>query len=173
MVWFWYFFCYSFLGFLLEVAFARITHSDKPDRKCFLLLPLCPVYGLGALTILLAAQFAYPYPLLLAVLGGGAATAVEYLVGLFYERVLGVAFWDYSNLPINVGGKVCLPFSLAWSVLALVLVYVIHPWVAALVSQISMTLTPAAVILTLCDAALSAYLLRRTGDTDCLKWYEL
>ena len=43
---FWIFLIYSFLGFLIEVAYARVTGEAKRDRKCRLLLPLCPVYGL-------------------------------------------------------------------------------------------------------------------------------
>ena len=105
MKWFWYFFLYSLCGFILEVLFARATHAAKQDRKCFLLLPLCPVYGLGALGILAAASLLHRDPLLMALAGGGVATAAEYLMGLFYERVLGVAFWDYSHLPMNVGGE--------------------------------------------------------------------
>ena len=50
---FWYFFLYSFVGFLFEVVYARATHSPKQDRKCLYLLPLCPVYGLGAVLSLL------------------------------------------------------------------------------------------------------------------------
>lgn len=171
MRWFWYFLIYSFFGFLLEVAFARAIRSDKPDRKCFLLLPLCPVYGLGALGILAAAGALGDRPLLLAVVGGGAATAAEYLMGVFYERGLGVAFWDYSALPLNVGGKICLPFTAAWSVLALALVYLAHPAVERLVGAIPMGLTPAAVILLLTDGVMSMYLLKTTGTTESLKWY--
>lgn len=52
MLWLWRFLLYGFLGFLLEVAFARVIHSPKLDRKCLLLLPLCPVYGFGAILIL-------------------------------------------------------------------------------------------------------------------------
>lgn len=50
--WIWYFIWYSFLGFLLEVGYARWT-GGRRDRKCLLLLPLCPVYGLGACAVLL------------------------------------------------------------------------------------------------------------------------
>ena len=46
------FFLYSFLGFLIEVAYTRLCHHPKQDRKCLLFLPLCPVYGLGALAVL-------------------------------------------------------------------------------------------------------------------------
>lgn len=168
---FWYFLMYSFLGFWLEVAFAQATHSSKRDRKCFLLLPLCPVYGLGALAILAAGEVLGRWPLLLALAGGGVATAAEYLVGLFYQKVLGVEFWDYSGLPLNVGGKICLPFSVAWGVLSLGLVYLIHPLVSVLVGYIPARLTPAAAILLLTDGAVTAYLLKTTGTTDSLKWY--
>lgn len=170
---FWYFLLYSFLGFLLEVAFARVIRSPKRDRKCFLFLPLCPVYGLGALGILAAGEVCGTNPLLLALVGGGVATAAEYFMGLFYQRVLGVEFWDYSDLPLNLGGKVCLPFSVAWGVLALALVYLVHPHAAALVSRIPGWLTPAAAILLFTDSAASLWLLKTTGSTDSLKWYEV
>lgn len=169
---FWYFFIYSFLGFLLEVAFARAIRSPKRDRKCFLLLPLCPVYGLGALGILAVGGLLGRWPLLVALAGGGAATAAEYAMGLLYQRVLGVEFWNYSELPLNLGGKVCLIFSAAWGLLALVLVYLVHPHMAVLVSHIPGWLTPAAAILLLTDSAVSLWLLKTTGSTDSLKWYE-
>lgn len=171
MIWFWYFLIYSLIGFVLEVLFARATHSGKPDRKCFLLLPLCPVYGLGALGILSIAPLLWNHPVLLAVVGGGVATAAEYLMGVFYQRVLGVSFWDYAHLPMNVNGKVCLPFTLIWGVLALALVYALHPVIAALAAAIPEELCPAAVILTVTDAAISMYLLKTTGRTESLKWY--
>lgn len=170
---FWYFLLYSFLGFLLEVAFARVIRSPKRDRKCFLLLPLCPVYGLGALGILAAGEIFGGHPLVLALAGGGAATAAEYFMGKFYQRVLGVDFWDYSDMPMNLEGKVCLPFSVAWGVLALGLVYLIHPLAAALVGRIPDWMTPAAAILLLTDGAASCWLLKNTGSTDSLKWYEV
>lgn len=169
---FWYFLIYSFFGFLLEVAFARATHAAKRDRKCFLLLPLCPVYGLGALGILAAGAVFGDRPLLLALTGGGMATAAEYLVGWFYRRVLGVEFWDYSDLPLNVDGQICLPFTLIWTVLALALVYLVHPAVSALVSRIPDSLIPAAAITLLTDGAATVWLLRTTGTTDCLRWYD-
>ena len=53
----------------------------------------------------------------LALWGGLAATAVEYAVHVLYDRLLGVRFWDYSQVRWNLRGRVCLPFSLAWSLL--------------------------------------------------------
>jgi len=171
MHWFLCFFFYSFLGFLLELVYARITRSRKPDRKCLFFLPLCPVYGFGALAILSLAPFLSSRPLLMALAGGAAATAVEFSVGLFYERALGVSFWDYSALPLNVGGKICLPFAAAWCVLSAALVYLIHPRILPLLMFLPPVLSPALLLLTATDSILSLYLLKGTGTTDALKWY--
>lgn len=172
MVWFWYFVIYSFCGFLLEVGFAALIRHPKRDRKCFCLLPICPVYGLGAIAILLLPQRVHADPLLLIVLGGLAATVVEYLVGAWDQDVLGVRFWDYSDLPGSVGGgKVCLLFSAAWGLLAVVLVWWLHPVVVRWTAQIPEWLILPGLILVIGDGLRSAVLLRRTGTTDCLKWY--
>ena len=48
----WWFWIYSFLGYLLEKGFAWATQSEQQGRKGFLALPLCPVYGLGMLAVL-------------------------------------------------------------------------------------------------------------------------
>ena len=141
MRWLWYFIIYSFLGFLLEVAFARMVGHPKRDRKCFLLLPLCPVYGLGACLIVLLASLGRG-PLWVAVAGGAAATGAELLMGAFYRFALGVEFWDYGHLPGSLGGLVCPQFSLCWTALALALVYGLHPAVARLAAGIPLWLAP-------------------------------
>ena len=112
--WFWYAVLYSFLGFLLEVAYARAVRAEKQDRKCFYFLPLCPVYGLGALLILAPAPLLAGRPLLLALWSGAAATGAEYAMSLFYEKLFRASFWDYTALPWNLGGRVCLAFSTLW-----------------------------------------------------------
>ena len=72
----WYFWIYSFLGYLLERAFAAVTHAEHQGRRCFLLLPLCPVYGLGMLAVL-ALPPDWTEGGWLVISGGLAATAVE------------------------------------------------------------------------------------------------
>lgn len=170
MVWFWYFILYSFFGFLLEVVFAKVT-GGRADRKCLLVLPLCPVYGMGACAILLLPAFISSHPLLLFVFGALTATAVEYFMALFYEFVLGIFFWDYHGLPGNIQGRVCIPFSLSWGVLALPLVYWIHPVLAPLPNGIFLPVTLLAFLTLSSDVVLSCALLRHTRDRACLKWY--
>ena len=170
MRWFWSFCVYSFLGFLLEVGFARLT-GGRPDRKCLTVLPLCPVYGLGACGILLLPAAVRASPPLLFLLGGLTATAAEYGAAAYYERALNVSFWDYRGLPGSVQGRVCLPFSLAWGLLALGLVYGVHPALAPLLAAVPPPVSWAAAVTLGADLALSAFLLRRTGDRESLRWY--
>ena len=170
MRWLWYFIIYSFLGFLLEVAFARMVGHPKRDRKCFLLLPLCPVYGLGACLIVLLASLGRG-PLWGAVAGGAAATGAELLMGAFYRFALGVEFWDYGHLPGSLGGLVCPQFSLCWTALALALVYGLHPAVARLAAGIPLWLAPPALIVLGADALVSCVALRQAGTTEVLRWY--
>lgn len=170
MIWILIFLSYSFFGFLLEVAFARLTGNPKRDRKCQYFLPLCPVYGLGALCILALPAAVRNNLWLLFFAGGAAATAAEYVAALFYERVISVPFWDYSHLPANLGGRVCLLFSGFWGLLALGLVHGVHPWIAPVLAGV-----PAPAVLlwaaaALADACYSARLLRAAGHTDCLRW---
>ena len=92
-------------------------------------------------------------------------------MGLFYEKALGIRFWDYSAMPLNLHGRVCLAFSACWSLLALALVYWAAPRMDALLLRVPPGLLPPAVILLLCDGAVSAFALRRTGTPEVLRWY--
>lgn len=164
---FWYFWVYSFLGYLLEKAYAALTHGAHQRRRCFLLLPLCPVYGLGMLAVLALAPVWNDGPWLIAA-GGLAATAVEYGVHWAYETLLGVRFWDYSQVPGNLHGRVCLPFTLAWGVLSAAAVWWVQPWVEALVREIPPVVTYGFLMIFAADALLTARFLWVTHDIEGL-----
>ena len=76
MLWIWDLIVYSFLGFLLEAAFAWAT-GGRTDRKGLLVLPLCPVYGAGACLILALPGWVDERPWALFLLGGMITTALE------------------------------------------------------------------------------------------------
>lgn len=166
--WLWIFWIYSFLGYGLEKVFAAATHSPNQGRKCFLLLPLCPVYGLGMLAVL-ALPPQWTEGLWLVMSGGLAATAVEYVVHWAYEALLGVRFWDYTQVRGNFRGRVCLPFTLAWGVLTAMAVWWIQPWVEALVQQIPPEATYLFLLMFTADALLSARFLWVTKDIEGLR----
>ena len=166
--WFWYFLFYSFLGFLLEVIFARLA-GENPHRKCLRILPLCPVYGFGACSIAGAAG-EFSSPVVIFFLGAVLATAWEYIMAAFYEDVLGVAFWNYSGVPFNIHGRVCLPFSIAWGVLSVPLVMWVHPWAAGLNFSPPLFVTGLMLCALVLDVLISCALLLRSGTRDCLDW---
>lgn len=170
MRWLWYFIWYSFAGFLLEVIFARLTDHPKKDRKCLILLPLCPVYGLGALMIR-GLVWWNRHPLWVMAAGFLAATTAELLMGAIYRYGLRVEFWDYSRQPRNLFGLVCLRFSFYWMVLAVLMVYKLDPLVEQAAGMMPGWLDAPAAILTGTDLAVSAVALRRSGTTEVLRWY--
>ncbi len=167
----WSFIAYSFAGFLLETAFAWLT-GGTAGRKGLLVLPLCPVYGAGACLVLALTAPVRGEPPAVFLVGGLAATAAEYLAALYHEKALGVSFWDYSDLPGSLRGRVCLPFSLAWGTLSLGLVYWLHPLLAPWLARIPAPVGWLTLAALLTDGLFTAALLRTTGDTASLRWYE-
>lgn len=162
----WYFWIYSFLGWLVELAFAAVSRSEEKRRRCLLLLPLCPVYGFGMLAVLALPPMG---GVKLAVFGGLAVTAVEYVYHWAGERLLGVRFWDYAQVPGNFRGRVCLPFTLAWGMLTALTVWYVHPLVASLAAAIPTWATFGFLLLFSVDAVCSARFLWVTHDVEELR----
>lgn len=168
MAYFWYFLFYGFLGYLLEKLFAYVVRSPHRVRKGFLLSPVCPVYGLAMCAVLaLGAEDIGPF-WELALLGGAAATAVEYAVHWAYEAVLGVRFWDYSATKMDVNGRICLPFSIAWGLLSAAAVRFLQPAAAALAARVPPAVTDAVLFCLAADALWSVGVLLRWGDIELL-----
>ena len=165
------FILYSFLGFLLEVAYAWLRGIRGESRKCLIFLPLCPVYGLGGAVILNMPDLLLRHPLSVFIAGGLLATLVEYAVGLFYEGVARVRFWDYSQQPGNLGGRICPLYTLFWGVLAMVLVYWLQPVLAPFLAQVPLWLVWVLFLAFSVDGILSLCLLHETGSTESLRWY--
>lgn len=165
--WFLYLLIYSFLGYCLEKCFARATRSPHQVRKCFLLLPLCPVYGMAMTTLVALAPADLAF-LPLAALGAAVCTAAEYLVHLFCDRVLGVWFWDYRALRGNLRGRICPQFTVIWGVLSALAVRWLHPAVAALAACVPVEMTYTLWLLLTADSVASAALLRRYHQIDLL-----
>ncbi len=168
MIWFWLFLFYSFLGYLIERMFAKVVRSERQVRKCFLLLPLCPVYGL-AMTAFLSMTEPEIYGFwALALRGAVLTTLVEYAVHVFYEAAFGVKFWDYGDLPGSVWGRVCLPFSAAWGLLSAAAARFLQPLLVPLAALMPPLLTYAALLVLTADAVCSAALLLRYRNTELL-----
>lgn len=119
------FIIYSFLGWLLETIFKSII-SKKWINSGFLIGPFCPIYGFGAIIMTMLNKF--KANIVITFIAGVLVLSIwEYLVGILLEKLFKTKYWDYSEKPFNIKGRVCLENSIYWGFLAVVFIYFIEP----------------------------------------------
>ena len=125
---------YSFLGWVGETVVATIKGRRFANRGVAS-GPFCFIYGFTA--VLLAISFAdRPSPLLLF-LGAMIFTSVlEYVTSWLMEKLFHSKWWDYSERPFNINGRVCLLNSLLFGIMGLAVMYVVHPFICDVFEQI-------------------------------------
>ena len=129
-----FFLIYSCLGWCLEVIYAAVSTGQLVNRG-FLNGPVCPIYGFGMIIVLFTLS-PLADNLLLLYLGGVILPSVLELVGgwalykLYHTR-----WWDYSDFPFNIGGYICLEFSLIWGLAIVMVVKVFQKYVENQVSH--------------------------------------
>ena len=132
---FWLFFFYSFIGWCIEVCAAAVQHRKFVNRG-FVAGPLCPIYGFGAILFEIFLPELTEDPFFLFLGGFVLASLLEYSTGMFFEKVYKKKLWDYSRFRYNVGGYICLPFSLLWGILSVVTVMFADPLLCGLFDRI-------------------------------------
>lgn len=123
-----YFIIYSFLGWLLESIYKTI-YQKKLVNSGFLLGPVCPIYGVGALILYFVLKGFKGNAVIVFCLGFVVLSVWEYLVSIFLEKVFHTKYWDYSENKYNLQGRVCLKNSCFWGILGIVFIYLVHPFV--------------------------------------------
>lgn len=94
---------------LIELAWRGYSHISM-----FILGALCFVL-LGGINEFLPWELGFIWQMLI---GAGIVTILELIVGIVVNVWLGLEVWDYSNLPFNFMGQICLSFSFAWTLLS-------------------------------------------------------
>ncbi|MGI6712524.1 MAG: putative ABC transporter permease [Bacillota bacterium] len=131
----WFFVIYAFIGWCTEVVYAA-SKSGKFVNRGFLNGPYCPIYGFG-LVIVISTLTSLKDNLFLLFAGSMILTsALEVLTGFVLKKVFHQTWWDYSDQPFNIGGYICLRFSLIWGIACVLVIYVIHPMIVATISWI-------------------------------------
>ena len=130
-----YFFIYSFLGWVQEILYFLVTERRFRNGG-IVIAPLLPIYGIGALSILLFLQPYIHNPFLVFLLSAILASVIEYIGHYAMEKWFHVLLWDYKDKPFNLNGRICLENSLGFGILALFVVYIAHPFIASLVGII-------------------------------------
>lgn len=139
--WFLFFFIYAFLGWVWESCLVSAQQRRWVNRG-FLNGPFLPIYGFGALALLVFTLPVQTNPALVFLFGMLGATGLEYVTGYAMEKLFGVKYWDYSRFRWNLNGYICLAASLCWGAFSLLLVNLLHPAVAYLVGQLPAWSTP-------------------------------
>ncbi len=131
-----YFIIYSVLGYIIETIYGMITKGVWESRQSFLYGPFCGIYGLGAVVMIICLhKFTRKFNTLFV---GGfiVGSIVEYVVSFVGEMLLGVKWWDYSNMPLNINGRICVYFSVFWGFLGIYLIASLNPKVDKIINWI-------------------------------------
>ena len=135
------FIIFSFLGYLLEVIFCVIKEK-RIDNRGFLYGPICPIYGVGALLMILIFHIFKIYnieatPIKIFLISFFGSIILEYLTSLILEKIFHSTWWDYSDTPLNINGRVCIFYSFFFGIAGLVIAYVLIPYIEKMLINVS------------------------------------
>lgn len=146
--WLFFFYFYCFVGWCFETAYVSYKKKRFVNRG-FMRGPFLPLYGTGALMMLLVSMPFQKYFVLVYVAGCIGATVLEYVTGVVMEALFKVRYWDYSGERFNFQGHICLKSSLTWGFLTILMTEFVHRPVERFVLAIPTgILTPITLLLT-------------------------
>lgn len=129
-----YFIIYSILGYIIETLFGVATKGVIESRKSFLYGPFCGIYGIGAIIMILCLQPFKKNNNTLFWGGFFVGSVVEYVISWIGEMIFHVIWWNYSDMPLNINGRVCVFFSIFWGLLGIYLVSYVNPKVDKIIN---------------------------------------
>lgn len=130
------YFIYSFFGWCVEVIYVALV-GRRVENRGFLNGPVCPIYGFGMLGVLMA-LFPIQNNIPLLFFGGMfICSLIEFIGGFALDKIFHMRWWDYSNRKCNVGGYICLRYSVMWGIGVVLAVRLGHPLVFAPVQKMN------------------------------------
>ena len=131
------FIIYSFCGWLMETVYMSVYHWHFIKRG-FLISPLCGIYGVGTILVVLLLDRLKSRPILIFFGAILITTVLELITGLLLQNVLKRELWDYSGDSLNFLGIICLRNTLIWGIMSLIAVYSIHPVIMRKIKVLSL-----------------------------------
>ena len=165
---FWVFVLGAFAGYLVETLFCLVMNGHCECRSGMVFGVFNPVYGMGALVLYFGScKIQKDRITQIFIYGTLVSTAIEFICSWVQEMAFGSVSWDYSNMPLNIGGRICLLFSLFWGILAVLWARFLQPLldrgIAAIPQQIKKPLTCCLLLFLALDALLSIIAVMRWG----------
>lgn len=124
---------YAFGGWAMEVIISLLQRRKLVNRG-FLVGPICPIYGVGALLLSLVVNSDESLLVIFCVAVVGSAV-LEYSVSYIMEKLFRVRWWDYTDQPFNLNGRICAESVLAFGVIGVLILKIINPALLALYSS--------------------------------------
>ena len=138
------FYIYSIIGWILETAKVSINNKKFVDRG-FLIGPYLPIYGSGAIIMLVYLTQYKNNMLTVLLLGTLLCSILEYFTSYIMEKLFNARWWDYSNDKFNLNGRVCLKNALLFGGAGVVEIYLFQP----IIEKIFPTMNTSLVVLTI------------------------
>lgn len=128
-----YFTIYSLIGWVLENSYSYFTKRRffKPN---FFHGPFKPMYGFAPVLLVyfIGPETSLGFTILLCFF---IPTFIEYISGSLLQKFFRRQWWDYSDMPFQIRGHICLPFSLCWVLLSFVSLKWVHPAIVSFYMQ--------------------------------------
>lgn len=134
----WLFVIGCLVGFVLETLWHFFKNGEWINKQGLLYGPFKPIYGFGLIFVVLVMnnyrEKKFWQKFIIGVILG---SAFEYFGSLFQEYIFGTSTWNYSHFNFNIGGRIYLPYCLAWGVIAVFCVDVIYPLFKKLINKVN------------------------------------
>lgn len=134
------FFIFSVIGWLIEVSLKSIQFHRFINRG-FLVGPYCPIYGLGALLIVMSNEWIGRYDSSNAIIFLNSVLIcgfVEYFVSYFLEKFYHARWWDYTNRPMNLHGRIWIGNLILFGLGGLAIVNIFNPLFLSLFHELDL-----------------------------------
>ena len=155
------FFVYSILGYVMEMLFGYMIGANAESG--FLYGPWTPIYGIASILIILISEKMFKNlhmnrfieTIIVCIVLTILLTGLEWFGGILIEFFFGYSFWDYTDMKFNFGKYVCLEFALLWSVMSIIFIYVIRPFLDNFVKKIPKFITFLLIVFFITDITLT------------------
>ena len=157
----WVFMVSALLGDGIETIFCRVFEGEWMSRSSVLYGPFSIVWGIGAVVLtMILSKFEHKPTYILFLIGSCIGGIYEYVCSLFTEIFLGTVFWDYSWMPLNVGGRTNLLYMGFWGILSVLWIKCLYPKMSRIIERLPLwpgkIITWILIVFMLCNALISA-----------------
>ena len=155
------FFIYSFLGYIVESIFVSLMDKKVVWNRGFLVGPYIPIFGTGAMTMILTLQKYKDDIVALFIMSMVVCLTIEYLCSLVAEKIFKLRWWNYSDKLFNINGRICLQNGILFGIGGVLIVKYVNTWIENLIlllpNSLMVTLSIILTIIFVSDTILSLH----------------